>query len=62
MKIRFPAQWTNSHILGETEPKPAKTKYQFDYHLPHCVGFVTKCGWVIMYGEQWKQLKEEGLL
>lgn len=47
--------------VKEPTPKPVKKPdIQFAHHLPHCVGFVSTTGWVVMYGPEYARLKSEG--
>lgn len=61
MGFSFPKQWFDQNELAAREPQ-RREKLEFSAMLPGCVGFVTKCGRVVMYGEEYKRLKEDGII
>lgn len=61
MGFSFPKEWFNQNELAAREPQLWE-KLKFATMLPGCVGFITECGRVVMYGEEYRRLKEDGVI
>lgn len=75
--VTWPVLKTDPKPLPAAQPKPLKKTcpkldrnlenrawqpLEFHVMLPNCVGFLTKCGQRVYYGEDYRRLKERGLV
>lgn len=60
-QFEWPNTWAEQNRV-EREYESKSNRIKFFEHLPGCIGFIAVDGEIIYYGDQWRTLKENGLL